>query len=276
MDSQPHEAVAAIRKQAPDFAPQVAFILGSGIEAVHPELIPVATIPYQEIPGFIATSIPGHAGQLELGYFNEVPILCFRGRIHSYEGQPAAVVKTMIRSIKLLGCSCLVITNAAGSLHPHLTPGSLLVINDHINFQHTNPLTGPNNDEFGPRFVALNDAYDPRLNQLLLKTAAELGIPLTTGIYFGVSGPNFETPAEIHAYRTLGADAVGMSTIPEVLVARHCGLRLAVISLISNLAVGLSDEKISHDKALQVARNSSHHLHQLLYAFTAKQAILEP
>ena len=176
-----------------------------------------------------------------LGTLEGVPVACMQGRFHLYEGHPPAVIKLPIRTFAALGVEALLLTNAAGSLRAEAPPGSLMLITDHLNFMWTNPLIGPNDDEWGERFVGLEDAYDPELRARLARIAGELGIRLHEGVYCSLLGPLFETPAEIRAYKVLGADAVGMSTVPEVIVARHAGIRVAAISAITNLAVGMSD-----------------------------------
>ncbi|MGH6959583.1 MAG: purine-nucleoside phosphorylase, partial [Dongiaceae bacterium] len=183
-----------------------------------------------------------------------------------------APIRHYVRTLKLIGCDILVLTNAAGSLRRDAGAGSLMLISDHINFQPFNPLTGPNDGEFGPRFPALDEAYDPALRALFRAAAAETGIGLPEGVYLACLGPSFETPAEVRAFGRLGADAVGMSTVPEVIVARHCGLRVAAISAITNLAVGLGDTPISHEQTLQEAAKAVEKLQQLLIAFMQRLA----
>ena len=197
-------------------------MLGSGLGALADELTDAVTIPYAELPGFRVGTVSGHAGALTLGHLDGVPVACLRGRSHVYEGIEASAVTTPIRTLRLIGAEILVLTNAAGSLRPEAGPGSLVALTDHINLQGFNPLMGPNDEAVGPRFPSLSDTYDPELRAGLHAAADELGTPLHDGVYLAVSGPSFETPAEIRAFRTLGADLVGMSTVPEAIVARHC------------------------------------------------------
>lgn len=262
-------AIAAdvLREQAPGFVARLGIVLGSGLGGLADELTDAVAVSYAEVPGFPPSTVAGHAGRFLLGRLEGVPVACMQGRFHLFEGHAPAVIKLPIRTFRALGAEALLLTNAAGSLRPEATPGSLMLITDHLNFQWTNPLVGPNDDEWGERFVGLEDAYDPELRARLLRLADELGITLHQGVYGGLLGPLFETPAEIRAYRTLGADAVGMSTVPEVIVARHCGLRVAAISAITNLAVGLSAEPVDHEQTLRGAAEAATSLVALVRAF---------
>jgi len=262
-------AIAAdvLREHAPGFVARLAIVLGSGLGGLADELAEPAAVPYAEIPGFPSSTVAGHAGRFLLGHLEGVPVACMQGRFHLYEGHAPAVIKLPIRTFRALGAEAILLTNAAGSLRPEAGPGSLMVITDHLNFQWTNPLVGPNDDEWGERFLGLEGAYDPELRARLLRLAGELGITLHQGVYCGLLGPLFETPAEIRAYRTLGADAVGMSTVPEVIVARHCGLRVAAISAITNLAVGMSTELVNHEQTLRGAAQAAESLATLVRAF---------
>ena len=201
-----------------------------------------------------------------------VPVACMQGRFHLYEGHAPAVIKLPIRTFAALGVEALLLTNAAGSLRAEAPPGSLMLITDHLNFMWTNPLLGPNDDDWGERFVGLEDAYDLELRGRLLRLAGELRIRLHEGVYCSLLGPLFETPAEIRAYRILGADAVGMSTVPEVIVARHAGIRVAAISAITNLAVGMSAEPIDHAQTLRGAALAAADLTRLVRAFVGSFA----
>ncbi len=265
----PHAMAAEkIRKLiADDFTPKVAVILGSGLGVLAKELEQVVSIPYTDIPGFFDCTVTGHGGTLHCGYLKGVPVACMQGRAHFYEGISNHDVVTPIRALKLLGCHTLIATNASGSLRPEVTPGSLVLIKDHINFSFNNPLVGPNDDDIGPRFIGLDDAYDTDLRDQFKGLAAELNIPLTEGVYFGVLGPSFETPAEIRAFKLLGGDVVGMSTVPEVIAARHCGLRVAVISAITNMAAGLSENVLTHEETLSGAKLASDKLIALFQKF---------
>lgn len=262
----PQEAAALIQKKAPGFVPKIGIILGSGLGSLADQIENKISIPYADIPGFPITTISGHAGQLILGTLKQTPVVCLKGRAHFYEGVSPQILKLLIRTLKALGCSILLITNSSGSLRSDVGPGELMLITDHINFQPGNPLSGLNDEEFGPRFVSMNNAYDPDLRAKLLSTAASLNIPLAQGIYISVLGPVFETPAEIRAFRLLGADAVGMSTVPEVIVARHCGLRVAAVAGITNFAAGMSEEAPSHEETLHNAQVFAGKLSKLIGA----------
>lgn len=263
----PLQAATTIANRAPGFKPKLGLILGSGLGILAEQIQNPVSIPYTELRGFPISTVPGHAGRLVLGELGGVAVACFQGRVHAYEGANANDFKIFIRTLRLIGCESLLITNAGGSLHMDVKPGQLLLINDHINLHPGNPLVGPNDDEFGPRFFALDNAYDKNLRARFHEIATQLQIPLKEGVYLGIIGPNFETPAEIRAFRLLGADALGMSTVPEVLVARHCGLRVAVISAITNFAAGLSDEKITHENTLHYAQLAAGDLSRLLIGF---------
>ena len=265
----PKMAADYIRTSCPNFIPRLGLILGSGLGPIAEQMEIYQAIPYAELPGFPISTVAGHAGRLLIGKFNDTPIICLQGRTHSYEGTGYEGVKIMIRTLKLLGCEGVVLTNAAGSLRPEVKPGELMLINDHINLQPGNPLQGQNDEEFGPRFFPLDDAYDLDFQQRLLAVAEKLSIRLTKGVYISILGPNFETPAEIRAFRLLGADAVGMSSVPEVLVARHCGLRVMMISAITNLAAGLSIEPINHEETLHFGGIAATSLVKLLKHFIA-------
>jgi xanthosine phosphorylase len=247
-------------------------VLGSGLGAIADRIARPVVIDYGSIPGFPRPSVEGHAGRLVLGEFGGVAVACLQGRVHLYEGTAGREVQHYIRTLKVLGCEILVLTNAAGSLRREAGAGSLMLITDHINLQPVNPLTGPNDDEFGPRFPPLDDAYDPALRAQLHAAAGDAGLALHDGVYLALLGPSFETPAEIRAYGRLGADAVGMSTVPEAIVARHCGLRVAAVSAITNLAVGLGDIPLSHAQTLDVARQCAGDMGRLLAAFFGRLA----
>jgi xanthosine phosphorylase len=266
----PSLAFDYIKKLSKDFNPKIALVLGSGLSGLAERLEQPIIIPYADIPGFKACSVAGHKGALMLGYLAGVPIVCLQGRAHYYEGSEHHAISTPIRTLKLLGCETLILTNAAASLRTEVQPGSLVVINDHINFQFQNPLTGPNDDDFGPRFPSLQGAYDEELIKITLNTAQDLGIKLATGVYFATLGPTYETPAEIRAFKMLGGDVVGMSTVPEVIVARHCGLRVLTVSTITNMAVGMSDEFLTHESVLKVALLAANDLSSLLISIIQK------
>lgn len=260
----------AIRERISNFSPKIGLILGSGLQSFADEIRKVATIPFHEIPGFSDTTVAGHKGMLVFGHLNEVPIVCLQGRAHFYEGNKNSAIHTPIRTLKLLGCEVLVLTNAAASLRQEVRPGSLVVINDHINFQFKNPLVGPNDDAMGPRFPSLQNAYDSHLREIVKESAHTLGIKLTEGIYLGTIGPSYETPAEIRAFQILGAEVVGMSTVPEVIVARHCDLKVVCVSTITNMGCGLSQEQLTHEGVLAVAHTATKDLTNLLQVAIGK------
>jgi xanthosine phosphorylase len=260
------EAITKIRKFAPDFNPKIGIILGSGLSSLAEQITNPITIPYQAF-GISTGSVAGHASLLIMGHINDVPVVCLKGRLHLYEGTPPEMLCTLIRIVKHLGAKTLIITGAAGSLRSEVGAGELMMINDHINLQPVNPLVGPNDESIGPRFVSLEDAYDPELNQNLMAVAKRLDIPMHKGVYLATIGPVFETPAEIRAFKMLGADAVGMSVVPEVIVARHCGLRVVGIAAITNLAVGMSTEKVTHEGTLHFGELTARKLVKLIPEF---------
>lgn len=259
--------ILANRAGAP---PRVGVVLGSGLGMVAEAVRDPVRIAYEELPGFPAPTVEGHGHHAVLGELGGVPVALLQGRAHVYEDGELEAVRTPVRALKAAGAEILVLTNAAGSLRPDVAPGELMLISDHINLSGTNVLAGPNDDELGPRFPSLRDAYDPELRGELRAAADELGIALAEGVYLAVKGPSFETAAEIRAFRTLGADAVGMSTVHETILARHCGLRVAALSAITNLAEGMSDEPLSHDQTLRDAARAAQQLAPLLVRFVER------
>jgi xanthosine phosphorylase len=262
--SEPAAAAARIAALSRVGRPRLGLILGSGLGGLAERIEDAVAIPYAELPGFPLSTVPGHAGRLVLGRLAGLPVACLQGRVHYFEGAPLSAMKAPVRALRLAGADTLLVTNAAGSLRPEIGPGRLMLIEDHINLLPGNPLVGANDDEFGPRFPSLRDAYDPMLCRLIREAAARRGLPLAEGVYLAYPGPSFETPAEIRAFRTLGADAVGMSTVPEVILARHCGLRVAALSAITNLAEGLGTEALSHEQTLREAARAGADLAALL------------
>ena len=248
-------------------SPRVGVVLGSGLGAVADAVEDPIVVGYEDLPGFPRPSVAGHAGRAVLGRIGGVPVAVLQGRAHLYEGGDPEALRVPVRALQAAGASILVLTNAAGSLRPAVGPGSLMAITDHINMTGVNLLIGPNDDSIGPRFPPLRDAYDPALLSTLRESARDLGIALAEGVYLAVTGPSFETPAEIRAYRTMGADAVGMSTVQETILARHCGLRVAAVSVITNLAEGMSDEALSHEQTLRAAQDGAGDLARLLLEF---------
>ncbi len=261
------ETMNVIRRYAPKFLPKMGIILGSGLGSIAENLVNPITIPYQAIPGLHSSAVAGHASLLVLGHLNNVPVVCLKGRLHVYEGVSYESIRTLVRIVKQLGASTLLVTASSGSLRPEVGAGEVMVISDHINFHPGNPLVGPNDETVGPRFVSLENAYDADLRQKLFAVAKRLNITLHEGVYIASLGPVFETPAEIRAYRTLGADAAGMSVVPEVIVARHCGLKVAGLAAITNLAVGLSPEKVTHDMTLRYAEIAARKLVKIIPEF---------
>lgn len=248
-------------------APRLALVLGSGLGGLADAVTDAVAIPYGELPGFPVGAVPGHAGRLVLGTLAGVEVVVLQGRAHLYEGVRAADLAVPVRTVAGLGAEAIVLTNAAGSINPDNKPGSLMAVSDHINLMGVNPLTGVNDERIGPRFVGLGDAYDPELRARLRAAAGAEGIALAEGVYLAVAGPSFETPAEIRAFKVLGADAVGMSTVPEVIVARHAGLRVAAVSALTNLAEGLGDEVLTHEHTLASAALAAADLQRLLTRF---------
>ena len=243
------EAARMIRARQ-DVKMQVAIVLGSGLGAFANELTDSTSIRYDEIPSFARATVEGHAGRLVIGKTNNVTVAAMQGRFHFYEGYTLEEVTFPIRVLKLLGVRTLILTNAAGSLNTEFTPGSLMVITDHINLIGVNPLIGPNDDRFGPRFPDLTSVYARRLQDIVINEANAIGLDMRRGIYAALSGPSYETPAEIHMVRTLGADAVGMSTVPEAIVARHMNMEVIGISCITNLAAGVSNRPVDHSQVI--------------------------
>lgn len=261
----PQSAADIIKKLYPDFKPKVGIVLGSGLGKFAEELEQPVSVNYDQLPGFPEVGVHGHSGTLTLGYCGGVAVVCLQGRAHTYEGlHNLETVKTYVRTLKLLGCTHFIATNASGSLREDIGPGELMLISDHINMQPNNPLVGPNDDAFGPRFYPLDNAYDHNMRENLIMVAQRNSIRLAQGVYIAVTGPNYETAAEIRAFRILGADAVGMSTVPEVLVANHCGMHVAAIATITNYATGLATVAHSHDAVVQTAAKATEKLRILL------------
>lgn len=230
-----------------DEAP-VALVLGSGLGAFGDSIDGAQTIPYAEVPGFPTSAVAGHKGRFILGDVGGVSAIVLQGRVHAYEGWAPQDVVFGVRTLALLGVKAVVLTNAAGGLNPNFSPGDLMVISDHLNLAGWNPLCGPNDERLGPRFPDMTDAYDPALSGAIIAAGDRVGTALRRGVYAGLMGPSYETPAEIGMLRTLGADAVGMSTVPECIALRHMGVRVAGISCITNLAAGISPEPLSHEE----------------------------
>ncbi|MCM3698256.1 purine-nucleoside phosphorylase [Paenibacillus macerans] len=232
-------------------SPKVGLILGSGLGVLADHIEQPVTIAYKDIPYFPQSTVEGHAGELLIGTVQGTPVVLMKGRFHMYEGYGPELTAFPVRVMKELGVSTLLVTNAAGGVNTSYSPGDLMLISDHINLTGKNPLIGPNDEELGPRFPDMSQAYSRRLREAARQAAADKGVPLQEGVYAGLLGPSYETPAEIRMLRTLGADAVGMSTVSEVIVARHAGLEVLGISCISNMASGILDQPLSHEEVME-------------------------
>lgn len=265
------EAARFIRSRT-DVEVPVAIVLGSGLGAFAEDLTDATAIPYEEIPGFTRSTVQGHAGRLVIGRVGEVTVAAMQGRFHFYEGYSLQEVTFPIRVLKMLGVRTLVLTNAAGTLKMDFLPGSLMVIGDHLNLLGDNPLRGENDERFGPRFPDLTSVYARRLQEIVIDEAKAMGIEVQRGVYAALSGPSYETPAEIHMMRTLGADAVGMSTVPEAIVARHMDMQVIGISCITNLAAGVSDTPIDHSQVMAIGERVRGHFTELLRRVIGKVA----
>ncbi|WP_404802415.1 purine-nucleoside phosphorylase [Bacillus shivajii] len=231
--------------------PTIGLILGSGLGVLADEIESAVKIPYSEIPGFPTSTVSGHKGQLVIGKLEGKTVVAMQGRFHFYEGYDMQLVTLPVRVMKAIGVESVVVTNAAGGVNESLNPGDLMLISDHLNLFGTNPLIGPNDEQLGVRFPDMSNAYDPALLSLAEKVAEGLSLEVKKGIYAGNTGPAYETPAEVRMARILGADAVGMSTVPEVIVARHSEMKVMGISCISNMAAGILDQPLTHDEVIE-------------------------
>lgn len=247
-------------------APEFGLILGSGLGELGDEIENAIVLDYADIPHWGQSHVVGHAGKLVYGDLSGRKVLALQGRFHFYEGNPMETVTFPVRVMKALGCHSVIVTNAAGGIG--FGPGTLMVIKDHINMTGTNPLIGPNLDDFGPRFPDMSDAYTKAYRKQAFAVAGELGIALSEGVYLGVSGPTYETPAEIRAFQTMGAHAVGMSTVPEVIVAAHSGLKVLGISAITNFAAGFQSE-LNHEEVVEVTQQIKGDFKRLIRAVLA-------
>jgi purine-nucleoside phosphorylase len=244
------EAANWLRAKVPA-VPAVAVILGSGLGAFADTLAVEASFHYKAIPHWPVSRVIGHSGRIVIGSSGGQRVLALAGRAHAYEGHDAGAVTFAVRVLGRLGVKTLILTNASGGINPRFTRGALMIIDDHINFTGANPLVGPNEDRFGGRFPDMSEVYSSRLRQIAHESAAAMGLTLERGVYLAVTGPSYETPAEIRAFRVLGADAVGMSTVPEAIAARHMGLDVLGISCISNMAAGLSPEPVTQEEVIE-------------------------
>lgn len=248
------EAASFVRSRPGFREPKVGVVLGSGLGAWADSLSQPVVTPYAEIPHMPRSAVIGHAGNLVLGDAGDIPVVCLQGRAHAYEGHGLSKVVFGARLLARLGCHVVLLTNAAGGLRRSFTPGDLMLIGDHLNLMGGNPLAGPNIAELGPRFPDLTEAYDVRLRALAKEAASAAGVDLAEGIYAALLGPSYETPAEIDMLRRLGADAVGMSTVPEVIALRHMGVAVGAVSCITNLAAGMTRHKLDHAEVETTAR----------------------
>ena len=261
-------AIEFVKARAPGFSARLGVVASSALSDFSSLLTNTVIVPYQDIPGVIAGSVPGHASKLVMGYLGDVPVICLQGRLHRYEGAPYRSMQILMNLIKGMGADSVVITNVSASLRANVGPGELVIINDHINFSFDSPLMGKNDDSVGPRFVSMTNTYDIEMRRALADIAHNQGFYLHEGVYIGVGGPHFETPAEIRMFQMLGGDVIGMSTIPDVLFAKHCGLRIAVLSLIVNLGAGMNiGEELSHEHTLEESAKAAGRLKNLMVEY---------
>jgi purine-nucleoside phosphorylase len=244
--------------------PQIALVLGSGLGAFADEFKNATKIPYAKIPNFPRSTAIGHAGQLVLGKVDGIAVAGMQGRVHLYEGYTPKQVAFPVRVFARMGVKAIIVTNAAGGINLGYSEGALVVLRDHINLQGTNPLVGPNDDRFGPRFPDMTRAYDPDFRRFAAEAGKKLAFNLNEGVYLALSGPNYETPAEIHAFRGTGADLVGMSTVPEVLAARHCDIRVLGISCVTNMAAGITGKMLTAEEVFETGARVKHQFIALL------------
>ncbi|MFI5273727.1 MAG: purine-nucleoside phosphorylase [Ktedonobacterales bacterium] len=287
MDTQPQSlptsesgaarAVADLLRERVATVPRIALILGTGLGALADHIAGPTVVAYSDLPDFPRSTVAGHAGRFVFGEIEGVPVVAMQGRFHLYEGYSPQQVVLPVRALRLLGAKTLIATNAAGGLNPTYTAGDLMLVTDHIGLPMMagfNPLRGPNDEALGPRFPAMTDAYDPALRVLAYESAVALGIPLREGVYVMVAGPNYESPAELRLLRGFGADAVGMSTVPEVLAARHAGMRVLALSCVTNIALppeGTAPPEPSHAEVVAVAERAGAELTRLVERVVAAQ-----
>lgn len=269
------EAVSAVRARA-SAAPHVGVVLGSGLGAWADSLEGLVKIPYTEVPHMPRVMVAGHAGNLCLGQVAGTQVACLQGRVHLYEGYSPDRVVFGVRLLARLGCRAVLLTNAAGGMHPSFVPGDLMLIKDHLNLTGRSPLVGPNEDALGPRFPDMTHAYDPRLGAFAREAATDVGLKLHEGVYAAMLGPSYETPAEIRMLQVLGADAVGMSTAPEIIALRHLRVRAAAISCITNLAAGLSPTELDHAEVEATAKRTRDLFARLLSGWVGRAGTIPP
>jgi len=260
------ESAARIKAACGDLAPKIAIILGSGLGGLAARVEDAVAIAYADLPGFPELTVAGHTGNLLIGRLGGVPVIVLQGRKHFYETGDPLPLCTMVRAVHAAGVGTLFLSNAAGSLRAHIKVSELMLISDHINFLGLNPLVGPNFDEFGPRFVPMSDAWGADLRARVKEAAKAVDVTLHEGVYIAFRGPSFETPAEIRMAQVWGADAVGMSSVPECLIARHCGMQVVGVSCITNMGAGLSDEELSHAHTLENASRGADAFERLVVA----------
>ncbi len=253
-----------------DFVPQVAIVLGSGLGNYADNIRVEAELDYHEIEGFPVSTVPGHAGKFIFGYVADVPVVCMKGRVHYYEGYPISDVVLPVRLMKLMGAKILFLTNASGGINPSFSAGDFMMLRDHVSLWAPNPLIGANIDELGVRFPDMSHVYDPQLQEILRETAAECGIRLQEGVYAQLTGPSFESPAEIQLLHRLGVDAVGMSTVVEAIAANHMGMKICCISCVSNLAAGMTDNPLTHEEVQEAANVAAPKFTRLVSTAVAK------
>jgi purine-nucleoside phosphorylase len=257
------ETVELIRKVS-DFEPRIGLILGSGLGELAEEIEKLAVVEYKVIPHFPVSTVAGHKGRLVMGRFCKNNVICMQGRFHFYEGYTMQQVAYPVRMMKMLGVNSLIVTNAAGGINTSFSPGDLMLIRDHINLMGTNPLIGENDEKIGTRFPDMSQAYSEDLRQLACDAAAKEGVDLKQGVYAGLTCPSYETPAEINFLRIIGADAVGMSTVPEVIAANHCGLKVLGISCITNMAAGIVQKPLNHSEVIKTTKEANSRFTQLI------------
>ena len=264
--AQYQESAEAIRARIGGFIPKVAMVLGSGLGYLGDLVEQPTAVPYQEIPHFKVSTAPGHKGQLVFGVLEGQNVAVMQGRLHTYEGWSFADVSYPVRVLRLLGADTLLVTNAAGAVNEHFSAGDIMLITDHIKLFGVSPLCGPNVEAFGPRFPDVSHVFTPRLQEVARKAAASLDLGLREGVYMYLPGPQFETPAEVRMARILGADAVGMSTVPECIVAAHCSMQVLGLTLCTNMAAGILPQPLSGEEVMEIAARSSQKFSALVRA----------
>ena len=272
LDHRPAAKVIANACKQAGLQPKMVITLGSGLGPLADEIEAPVILTYDQLPNFPRPTVSGHAGRLVIGTLEGVPVITMQGRMHVYEGHNVAELAVPIRAFKAAGIDILALTNASGSTRKSMPPGSLIAVEDHINFGGKNPLIGPNDESVGPRFFDMSAAYDPELLGHLLGAQTDCDLPNHRGVYMWFLGPNFETPAEIRMAQTLGVDCLGMSTVPETLAARHCGMRVACLSSVTNFAAGMTQTPLSHEETLSVADQNATNLIRVMKAFVKRVA----